>query len=59
MQSDPAYGTEAWREMTLIHGMMGLHTDRIMRLELMKAKADLACVKQELQRVKKRSVPDT
>lgn len=45
--------------MTLIHGMMGLHTDRIMRLELMKAKADLACVKQELQRVKKRSVPDT
>lgn len=42
IQSDPEYGTEAWREMVLLNGMMGLHTDRIMRLELQKAKADHA-----------------
>nr|DAY62043.1 MAG TPA: hypothetical protein [Caudoviricetes sp.] len=57
MQSVPAYRTEAWREMTLVHGMMGPHTDRIMRLELMKAKAGAAWAKRELQRVKKRNVP--
>ncbi|EMQ0911029.1 MULTISPECIES: hypothetical protein [Enterobacteriaceae] len=57
IQSDPEYGTEAWREMTLLYGMMGLHTDRIMRLELMKAKAGRAYAKRELQRIKKRSVP--
>ena len=54
IQSDPEYGTEAWREMTLLYGMMGLHTDRIMRLELMKAKADLARARLELIRLKKR-----
>ncbi|MFA1654750.1 hypothetical protein ACDX31_11170 [Klebsiella quasipneumoniae] len=54
IQSDPEYGTEAWREMTLLYGMMSLHTDRIMRLELMKAKADLARARLELIRLKKR-----
>lgn len=55
IQSDPEYGTEAWREMVLLYGMMGLHhTDRIMRLELMKAKADLARSRLELIRLKKR-----
>lgn len=53
IQSDPEYGTEAWREMTLLYGMMGLHTDRIMRLELQKAKADLARARLELIRLKK------
>ncbi|EPC9791665.1 TPA: hypothetical protein NO902_003338 [Klebsiella variicola subsp. variicola] len=57
IQSDPEYGTEAWREMTLLYGMMGLHTDRIMRLELMKAKAGRAYAKRELRRIKKRSAP--
>ena len=33
--------------------MMGLHTDRIMRLELQKAKADLARARLELIRLKK------
>ena len=50
IQSDPEYGTEAWREMTLLYGMMSLHTYRIMRLELMKAKADLARARLELIR---------
>lgn len=54
IQSDPEYGTEAWREMTLIYGMMGLHTDRIMKLELQKAKAGLARARLELIRLKKR-----
>lgn len=54
IQSDPEYGTEAWREMTLLYGMMGLHTDRIMRLELQKAKADLSRARLELIRLKKR-----
>lgn len=40
--------------MTLLYGMMSLHTDRIMRLELMKAKADLARARLELIRLKKR-----
>ncbi|HCB1333768.1 TPA: hypothetical protein MYO02_005182 [Klebsiella variicola subsp. variicola] len=34
--------------------MMGLHTDRIMRFELQKAKADLARARLELFRLKKR-----
>lgn len=54
IQSDPEYGTEAWREMVLLNGMMGLHTDRIMRLELMKAKAGLAYAKRDLIRLKRR-----
>ncbi|ENI4429338.1 MULTISPECIES: hypothetical protein [Klebsiella] len=54
IQSDPEYGTEAWREMVLLNGMMGLHTDRIMRLELQKAKADHARARLELIRLKKR-----
>lgn len=54
IQSDPEYGTETWREMALLNGMMGLHTDRIMRLELQKAKADHARARLELIRLKKR-----
>ncbi|MBL1580853.1 hypothetical protein ELC72_28875, partial [Klebsiella pneumoniae] len=54
IQSDPEYGTETWREMALLNGMMGLHTDRIMRFELQKAKADLTRARLELLRLKKR-----
>ncbi|MBL1917834.1 hypothetical protein ELE98_38815, partial [Klebsiella pneumoniae] len=50
IQSDPEYGTETWREMALLNGMMGLHTDRIMRFELQKAKADLTRARLELLR---------
>ncbi len=56
-KANPEPGTEQWREMTLIHGLMGLHTDEIMRLELVKAKAGRAYAKRELQRIKKRSFP--
>lgn len=52
IQSDPEYGTETWREMALLNGMMGLHTDRIMRFELQKAKADLTRARLELLRLK-------
>lgn len=55
IQSDPEYGTETWREMALLNGMMGLHTDRIMRFELQKAKADLTRARLELLRLKKAS----
>lgn len=44
-QNPPKPGTEEWREMTLIYGLMGQHTDRIMRLEIMNARAELAQVK--------------
>ncbi len=59
IQSDPEYGTETWREMALLNGMMGLHTDRIiMRFELQKAKADLTRARLELLRLKSVCPPD-
>lgn len=54
LQNPPASGTLESREMTLIYGLMGQHTDRIMRLELMKAHADLAGSKLILNPVKRR-----
>ncbi|MEI7253527.1 hypothetical protein [Dickeya dadantii] len=56
LKANPEPGTEQWREMTLIHGLMGLHTDEIMRLELMQAKTGLKQVrhvKRDLRRIKK------
>ena len=45
-------------EMALLNGMMGLHTDRIMRFELQKAKADLTRARLELLRLKSVCPPD-
>ena len=39
LANNPTPGTEEWREMTLINGLMGLHADRIARLELRLARS--------------------
>ncbi|EPH6115638.1 MULTISPECIES: hypothetical protein [Enterobacteriaceae] len=52
----PEPESEAWREMTLIHGLMGLHADRIARLELSNALTALMRAKRELRRVKTRRI---
>lgn len=41
LQESPEPGSEEWREMILIYGLMGQHTDCIMRYEQMHAKANL------------------
>lgn len=52
IQVYPEYRAEEWREMTLIYGLMWQHTDRIMRLELMKANANLANSKRVLSQIR-------
>lgn len=47
LQNHPSPGTEEYREMRLFEGMMGQHTDRIMRLGLMNARAGLVRIKAE------------
>ena len=48
----PTPGTEEWREMALINGLMGLHADRIARLELSLARSVLMQTRRDLRRVK-------
>lgn len=58
LKANPEPGTEQWREMTLIHGLMGLHTDEIMKLELMKEKSSLKQLRQtkrNLRRIKRKT----
>lgn len=54
LANNPTPGTEEWREMTLINGLMGLHADRIARLELRLARAVSMQARRDLRRVKKR-----
>lgn len=49
----PTPGTEEWREMILINGLMGLHADRIARLELRLARSISMQARRDLRRVKK------
>ena len=53
LANNPTPGTEEWREMTLINGLMGLHADRIARLELRLARAVSMQARRDLRRVKK------
>ena len=53
LQTSPEPGSEEWREMILIYGLMGQHTDRIMRHELMHAKANLMQAKLMLSKANK------
>ena len=58
LKANPEPGTEQWREMALIHGLMGRHTDEIMRLELMRARVSLKQVRQakrDLRRIKRKT----
>ncbi|MGL5242221.1 MAG: hypothetical protein ACRC85_15735, partial [Kluyvera ascorbata] len=53
LATNPTPGTEEWREMTLINGLMGLHADRIARLELSLARSVSMQARRDLRRVKK------
>ena len=53
LANNPTPGTEEWREMTLINGFMGLHADRIARLELSLARSVSMQARRDLRRVKK------
>ncbi|ENL8244911.1 TPA: hypothetical protein RFT19_004208 [Klebsiella pneumoniae subsp. pneumoniae] len=53
LATNPTPGTEEWREMTLINGLMGLHADRIARLELRLARSISMQARRDLRRVKK------
>ncbi|MGL5241227.1 MAG: hypothetical protein ACRC85_10640, partial [Kluyvera ascorbata] len=53
LATNPTQGTEEWREMTLINGLMGLHADRIARLELSLARSVSMQARRDLRRVKK------